>query len=563
MPSAYDYLDPLTFDHADYIRTGGLLGRENPELATNLVKALTNPDVDASQRSKIRKKLTKYDPLLFAVLYFPHLLRDPKRTDLPPSVARFHLDIFGWALDALPYPDRDDRAAFIAPRGSGKSTTLFVICAIWTLAHRHRLLISAYAHMATQAQNHLNRVRREFSDNELLRQDHSALTTPKTRSTGVSEADRSDLYIAKSGVGFAARGIDTATRGLIVGENRPDLLLFDDIEPGESNYGDTEVEKRRHTLFSDVIGGDSDAAIVFAGTVTRSGSIMHDILRQVTDKPEEAPQWPRDENIACYYYPALVTQPDGSKRSFWENGPKKKWTTEDMLANCHKWHWQLEMMNNPAGKQGKYWGPEDFTYGTLGDLPGQRWILQVDPAVTTKDTSDWTGLAVVAYRPPMPGEDGKQSKPTVEVVEAYGVKLSNESLRQEVLKILERNPRIRYVRIEVNQGGELWGGPVDDRGKPLDPTQGVFHHLPPGVELRVFTTKQNKETKFAEAHDFYQHAQYVVLHRDKFGDLEGQMREFPKGKHDDIADAVVMGELYYLKKPVPKQKVSTQEYSYI
>ena len=118
-------------------------------------------------------------------------------------------------------------------------------------------------------------------------------------------------------------------------------------------------------------------------------------------------------------------------------------------------------------------------------------------------------------------------------------------------------------RIEVNQGGELWGGPVDDRGKPLDPTQGVFHHLPPGVELRVMTTKVNKETKFAECHDFYQHSQYQVLHRDRFGELEGQMREFPKAKWDDIADAVVMGILYFLKKPAPKQKVSTQEYSYI
>jgi hypothetical protein len=488
---------------------------------------------------------------MFALLYLRKHISDANDNVI---FAQFHIDTYSWAADTIPYADNldiaDKRTAFIAPRKAGKSTTLFVILPLWALAHRHRKFVTAYGASAEPVQDHLKNVRQELELNELLRLDHSGFVQATTSRDSL-------YYTAKTNVAMSAKGLDKATRGQKVENLRPDLILFDDVELGESNYSDKEIEKRKVTIRQDIIGGDPSAIVAFVGTVTRAGSIMHDILRTETEKASIA--WVAEDQIKARYYPALITNEDGSKVSMWKTNPEQEWSTEWMLSVEKTNAFQVERMNNPMGKQGKYWSLDDIriTPENKKNLAGTRYILMVDPAITAKDTSDWTGLAVVGYTPPMAG-----SNPQVEVVDARHVKLVNEDLRMYVLRMLAEYPDIRYVRVEVNQGGDLWGiahGLKDARSR-----SGVFHNLPNGVGLMVGTTSLNKEIKFAQAHDFYQKPGIDIYHRNHFGELERELIEFPKARWDDIADAVVMGINYFLKPAASKKiKTGSTEVSYL
>lgn len=553
----YDFIDPLSFNSLEYLASGGLLGRRDPALGKELMLELLNPDLPENYKSKIRKTVTKNDPLLFSLIYLPSHISDPEGNT---TFSRFHLDTLGWAKNVLPNADNlsieEKRMAFVAPRQAGKSTILFLILPIWSMAFRHQKFITAFGASAEPIEDHLKTFRDEMATNELLRMDFPRLTTPKV--------DRSSLYHAQSNVGFQVKGLDRATRGSKLGTEgtRPTWILMDDVEPGESNYGNKEIEKRKTTILNDIIGGDPSAVVNFVGTVTRAGSIMHDILRTETEK---APiEWVAEQKISTRYYPALITNDDGTKVSMWLNNPKEEWSTRWMLDNEKTNQFQVEKMNNPMGKQGKYWAKAHIKYGILDNPKGSKIMLQIDGAVTTKETSDYTGICVSRYTPAQL-IDGVWTQPTVEILDARQVKLVSEDLRMYVIKMISdfaaQGIYIRYVRSEVNQGGDLWGiahTPDGARSK-----SGVFHHLPDGVGLMVSSTSIGKEVKFAEAHDFYLKPGYTVLHAKEFGDLERQMIEFPKAKNDDIADAVVMSILFFLKAKPKLPHAVVYEDSYV
>lgn len=132
-----------------------------------------------------------------------------------------------------------------------------------------------------------------------------------------------------------------------------------------------------------------------------------------------------------------------------------------------------------------------------------------------------------------------------EVVDAGQVRLAGEALRAFVLKKLIEHPRIRVVRVEVNQGGELWGT--------------ILHDLP--AKLLVHTSNESKEVRFAYALDFYQRG--LIKHREKMVRLEGQMVGFPKGAYDDIADAVVCGILFFIPPGSIPATFSARSESYV
>ncbi|HEU4753993.1 MAG TPA: hypothetical protein VFU47_12865, partial [Armatimonadota bacterium] len=119
----------------------------------------------------------------------------------------------------------------------------------------------------------------------------------------------------------------------------------------------------------------------------------------------------------------------------------------------------------------------------------------------------------------------------VEVVAAGQIRLVGEALRAWVLRKLTEYERIRAVRVEVNQGGELW--------------HTVLHDLP--VKLLVHTSTESKEVRFAYALDYYQRGGGLVLHRERIRVLEEQMVAFPRAPYDDVADAAVSGILYFLR----------------
>lgn len=480
------------------------------------------------------------DPVAFARIYLSHHLKDAEGN---VTFSEVHYE---WARIAESWrgvsEPQESRHAFIAPRETGKSTWWFLILPLWAAAAGVRRFAVAFAHADSQATGHLSTFKRELDTNVLLRADFPELCEPARKpSSGSTLADRQGMLHTQSGFVFAARGVDTASLGLKVGEVRPDLLVFDDIEPDEARYSPTLAEKRLGTIQDALLPLNIRAAVVMVGTVTMPGSIMHQLVRVAHGSDDKELKWILDEKITPHHHEPILTDEDGHERSMWP----EKWPLEWLASIRHTRSFAKNYLNDPMGRDGDYWTSDDFTYGTLG-AEATRWILQLDPAVTTKHSSDYTGWAVVAYRPPRPVSDSIEAttKPVAEVVASGKIRMTGEPLRAWVLAKLAQYPRIKAVRVEVNQGGELW--------------HTVLHSLP--AKLLVHTSNESKEVRFAYALDLYQRGH--VLHAEKHRELEEQMISFPKAPYDDIADAAVCGVLFFLND-VPRVRTTVETRSYV
>jgi phage terminase large subunit-like protein len=491
-----------------------------------------------TERIEIRKALAA-DPVAFAILYLSHHLKDSTGR---VTFSEVHYE---WARIAESWRGADEpqanRNAFVAPRETGKSTWWFLVLPLWAAANHVRRFAVAFAHADSQATGHLATFKRELDTNTLLRADFPDLCEPARKQTGTTLADRQGMLHTSDGFVFAARGVDTASLGLKVGEVRPDLLVFDDIEPDEARYSPDLAKKRLGTIQDALLPLNIRAAVVMVGTVTMPGSIMHQLVRVAHGAEDEELKWIRDEKIVPHHHVPILADDEGTERSMWP----EKWPLPWLLSIRHTRSYAKNYANDPMGRDGDYWTSDDFTYATLG-AEATRWVLQLDPAVTTKGTSDYTGWAIVAYRPPRRVSDSihATTKPVAEVVAAGKVRLVGEALRTWVLRMLSQHERIKAVRVEVNQGGDLW--------------YTVLHSLP--AKLLVHTSNESKEVRFAYALDLYQRGH--VLHRERLREAEEQMISFPKAPYDDIADAVVCAVLFFLAD-VPRVASTVTSSSYV
>jgi predicted phage terminase large subunit-like protein len=469
-----------------------------------------------------RRALTRNDPLAFALVYLRHHLKD-EATGGRITFSDAHLE---WAERAKewinpPTEPEESRHADIAPRSTGKSTWKFLILPMWAAAHGHLKFIAAFADSADQAELHLATFKHELESNVLLRADFPDLCTPLVRGRGVVASDNRGLYLAANDFAFMAKGIESSTLGMKIGERRPDMLLLDDIEPGESKYSSAMMKKRLSTLLDVILPISFMARVEIVGTVTMAGSIIHQLTKAAAgselSKDEE---WITTNKIKAHHFHPIITTDDGGERSIWP----AKWPMEYLERNRHTRSFAKNFANDPMGAEGDYWTGDDFI---REELPGiTRTMLSVDPAVTSKDSSDFTGLAIVGYSP---------SARKVRVSYARAVKLAPAMLRRQILRLCEENPEIGLIYIEVNQGGDTW--------------KEILHSMP--VPVKTVHQSVKKEVRAASVLNRYQQGR--VYHARWLAALEEQMVAFPDAPHDDLVDAVGTAVAYFLR---PKKRTT-------
>jgi len=522
-----------TFDFTGFmIRLGEQLDLLRPELPRG-ANPLNIPEV--------RRKLTVHDPLLFAVLYLPHLIKmDPtRRTDAPGNItfADLHLELCRYARrwEALPEP-RQSREAFIAPRSCGKSTWLFLILPMWAMAHRHIDFIAAFSSAGPQATKHLAGFKNELDTNELLRTDFPKLCAAMKRPGGQSVADTQKMYFSKSQQTFAAAGLDEEILGLTdPRKRRPQLIIMDDIEPDEANYSQHQAGKRMLSVRDTILPMNERAHVALVGTVTMLGSLVHQLVQTKIEKEEPA-DWIVEERFQVNYFDPI---PDGT-RSIWA----EKWPLEYLEAHQHERGYKKNFLNQPVPEGTAFWKQETFTYGSF---PCQKYLLQVDPATTKTATSDYYGLTVIGFAPPVRDELGQVLEPPrCLVLYAKAFRATPAEIRQRITGLIstfdDREIYIGRVRIEVNQGGDTW--------------KEVFKDLP--VPLLVHTESVKKEVRAADLLTWYERRQ--VVHEKRLPEAENQMMSFPNVLHDDLVDAVGAGVRYFLERKRRKTRVRRGTY---
>jgi hypothetical protein len=502
--------------------------------------------------SEGRKTLSKLDPMLFALIY----MRKHLRNEL--GLISFADAHFLWVRAARRWigparGQREDRKAFVAPRACGKSTWWFLILPMWAGAHFHAKFAAAFADSGSMAELHLATFKAEQADNTLLKADFPDFCSPARRHTGRTVADNQNMLHTKSGFTFVAKGIDSTSLGMKMGETRPDLLIFDDIEPPEATYSPFQREKRLSTVENAILPLSELARVAIVGTVTMPGSIIHELVRHA--KGEDVEPWVDEQKVKTYHTRPIIMRPDGTERSVWP----KKWSMEYLASIRHTRSFKLNYDNDPKGREGDYWSAEDIHYGTPPNIT--KYFLFIDPPVTVKTHSDYCGVTLVGYAPGtgksnlsaadvnkygrthlseamlrseiVPGKASRLSR--ICILEGWAIKMTGKKLRDFILEQVHKEPRISAVVLENNQGGDLW----------LE----ILHNLP--VRLVTYPSRESKEVRFARGLDLCQ------KNRVEFGKvipaLEDQLLGFPRLANDDLLDAAVAPMLRLLTPKIAQK----------
>lgn len=467
-----------------------------------------------------RRALTETDPLLFALVYLrDHLTSE--ETGHRVTLGDMHLKWARYArqwlipvLHPAPY-----RAAEVAPRNTGKTTWWFLIIPMWLAAHGHSKFIGAFADSGLQAEMHLQTFKQELDRNALLRKDFPELCQAAERSDVRRRlADNKRMTIQANGFIFAAKGVDAGNLGMKVGKHRPDTIILDDVEPGEETYSSYQAGQRLIALTDSIMPINIYARVVLCGTTTMVGSIVHQLVKSVLEPGEPPAPWIAAEKFHVHYHAPVVTRPDATERSCWP----ARWSMTFLESIRHSRQYQKNYLNLPAG-QGDYWSTEDIN---TARLRGQavtgttRGVLSIDPATTSKNTSDRTGFAVVTLAP---------QERTAVLEESRAVTLPPAQCRAVALDFLERHPEVRRILIESNQGGETW--------------LSVYHDMPVPVEL--VTQSEPKHVRAARLLNHTQRSRLAVRGRQPA--FEDEALSFPRGAYDDVLDAVGTGVDYLLK----------------
>jgi predicted phage terminase large subunit-like protein len=302
------------------------------------------------------------------------------------------------------------------------------------------------------------------------------------------------------------------------------MLLLDDVEAGESQTTKNDVEKLLKTIQDDIMPLSINAHFIWVGTTTRPGGLTEQLVHKAAEMDYD--QWVDDERFRVHYWPALKDD-----ASIWP----ERWTTEFLKSIQHTRSFQKNYLCMPAPEDFAYWRPETFVYGEAPEL--DYVMLSVDPAVTIKESSDFTGMAVVGY--------SNITRKTY-VLHVEQVKMTGADLRIRAAKLLEMYPGITLVYAETNNGGDL----VKD----------IFSALP--VKVKTVTQSVNKNLRAATALAEYEKG--MVIHTRKLPEVERQMISFPTGNHDDMIDAVGSACIYFSQvnqSTGSKVKVSSGRYN--
>jgi predicted phage terminase large subunit-like protein len=420
----------------------------------------------------------------------------------------------------------------------GKSTWVFHIHPLWAAAHGHRQYIVAFSDSEDQAMGWLRNFKMELDANALLQEDFPELCDTYKKSEGAKAyMDNRNATQRGNGFIFQAKGVDSAILGANIGGLRPQVILFDDIEPPEANYGPTELKKRKSTILTTHFYLNTFANVVFVGTTTMPNSLI-DQMRKVGDAAMDYDgepkmfassldpelQWVAKENINTHYYPAIIQDDEGVEHSLWPEA----WPLEDWDEIRGTREFAMNMMNRPISGEEGYWAEGDINLDTVeyGNT-----ILSVDPAVTTARRSDYTAFTIVSR-----GKDGK-----IYLRHSEGVKADSEGIKKRTAELVEEFG-VGVVLVETNQGGDLW--------------KQVFKDV--GCRVRLINQRIKKEVRIAQAADFYKKGK--VLHTRHFPALEEQMLAYPMVQHDDLVDSAATGLLYFLKSNQNRIAVTTHQY---
>ena len=433
----------------------------------------------------------------------------PERFCLPFS--SLHNTIFDILDD-----DSIQLALIIAPRGFGKTSTVNLAYPAKKILFQEKKFIVPISCTATQAVMQGENLKRELVANRMI----AGMFGPMKSDTFSRE-----MWVTQSGTAVMPRGSGQQVRGILFGDHRPDLIIVDDLEDGESVQSDEQRAKTKAWFFEDVLNSinrsRNDWKIIVIGTLLHEDSLLANLM--------EDPGWHHAHLSIC----------DDNFNSNWTD-----FMSNDQILKLVDSYRRMglldsfyrEYMGVPIAKESAKFRQEHFKYYEETDKDFDKRKLEsmviLDPAKTSKSTSDETAIVGV-------GIDA--AGPRIYVRDIVKGHISPEQQYNECFAMADRLGA-RVIGIEVTSLNEFITYPL--RTEMI--RQKKYYDI---VELKA---RASKNERIEALVPFYRLG-FVYHNINVCGPLEAQLLSFPRSKRDDIMDALAyvvemleIGERYFI-----------------
>lgn len=433
----------------------------------------------------------------------------------------FHLEIYKNLED-----ERNKRLAVIAPRGHAKSTLASLIYPLYRTAFNLSNFIVLISESLDQTNSLLRDLRDQIEFNERFRYYFGDLSG---ESIGLKWTE-SDM-ITSNNVRLYGRGTRQRIRGAKFNGMRPDLIILDDIE-SELN---TETPEQREKLKKWLNGSVLPAVRPDIGRVFFIGTIVHfdSYLADLKNDTEGKLGW------KTLFFSA--TQPDGTV--LWPEVYSKERLEEEKSrleaqGQIDVYYREYENEAIPPGtgiatrsdirvEELDYkWFPEEKCWGIKEDVseegsdkPEYKYVpmftfLGIDPSLG-KAGRDRSGVAVYGV-----SATGKQY-----LLEAKAMMLTPSTFIDTVFQLMD-NWKCRSLTIETTAFQEVYSTYLYEEMRK----RGNYFTI---NEKKPRTSKDQRLLSLAPLYK-----SNGITHAKNFEEYVLELISFPKGKHDDILDAV-------------------------
>lgn len=473
------------------------------------------------------------------------------------EAAQLHLDLCE-IMDEVSTEKRNAKTAVAIARGHGKSTWLSKGFPLRETVFRKRKYLIIISETPSVSGPNLEWIANQLKHNKKLREDFGPLLSEKQQENirdnsqeFVAWEQRGDSRHALTKVEAASTG--QALRGRNWEGNRPDLIICDDLEDGQTNAATPEQREKLRNWFQSVViplgdpKGEKTAYVLMGTTVNFDSLLMHilyrrsdfttRIYRALIEPPIRTDLWeqcreiyqdydnPDREADALAFYEARKEEMDEGAEVLWEEF-QPIWKLMTWRYDNGSKAFQTEYQNNPIDLESAIFNPEAFTYWDdtepTREFPHKEYTISmgVDVAMGKTDRGDYSAAVTVATHK----ESGVQY-----VIDAWGDKVHPDKFIEVITdKVIEFEPDVIGVEAVALQEyfADTLSTYLQARGYPTSRRIKKINNRS-RKELRIESMLPDIDTNKLQFN-----RRHTLL-------LE-QMERFGQGAHDDLPDALQM-----------------------
>lgn len=313
--------------------------------------------------------------------------------------ASHHCEFWDWVWGIELDSKTNDAFIAIWPRGGAKSTS--AEAAVVALAARRRRKYGLYVcETQPQADDHVGNIS-AMLESKAVERAYPALAERLVGKFGNSKGWRRNRLRTPTFT-IDALGLDVAARGMKLDEDRPDLIIFDDLD--NDNDGPGQVEKKINAITKKLLPAGADDLTVLGiqnlihpqGVFARLAGLANEEADFLSNRIVSGP-------IPALKDATFDAEADGSWKIV---SGEPTWEGQDLArcqTNVDDWGitaFRTEAQHDTDAKGGGMFDHVVFQHCTRDEVPDLvRVEVWVDPAVTATDNSDAMAIQVDGLGP--------------------------------------------------------------------------------------------------------------------------------------------------------------------